>query len=182
MQIDFSLPMGSPAQTQYHRVQQPTQGQFASVSGPSQPLQGSPCFQPTTVYQVGQPTPPMNFVRAPPGPLTGVRKYQAETFKPRARERKIIHIKNLNSNKDVTQDILNRQLSGSLTGSTGDTPNNITPDISGQSSSSSTPPLTLQQQAEATQFAEQVVGKSEDKPKKTEIIIQKAPVNNEAVV
>ena len=179
--------MGNPGQMQYHRPQQPMQGQFAPVSGPSQP-QGSPYFQPTTVYQVGQPTPPMYIVRAPPGPMTGMPQYQTQTFEPRTRERKIIQIKDPNSNKDVTQEILNRQPSGSLTGSTGGTPNNITPDISGQSSSSSTPPLTLQQQAEANvraQFAAQVaatLANSEDKPKKPEVIIQKAPVNNKAVV
>ena len=172
---------------QYHRPQQPMQGQFAPMSGPSQP-QGSPYFQPTTVYQVGQPNPPMYIVRAPPGPMTGMPQYQTQTFEPRTRERKIIQIKDPNSNKDVTQEILNRQPSGSLTGSTGGTPNNITPDISGQSSSSSTPPLTLQQQAEANvraQFAAQVaatLANSEDKPKKPEVIIQKAPVNNKAVV
>ena len=179
--------MGSPAQMRYHRPQQPLQGQFAPVSGLSQP-QGSPYFQPTTVYQVGHPTPPMYIVRAPSGPMTGMPQYQAQTFEPRARERKIIQVKDPNSKKDVTQEIFNRQPSGSLTGSTGGTPNNITPDISGQSSSSSTPPLTFQQQTEANvraQFAAQVaaiLANSEDKPKKTEVIIQKAPVNNKAVV
>ena len=187
MQVDFSLPMGNPAKMQYHRPQQPMQGQFAPVSGPSQ-SQGSSYFQPTTVYKGAKPTPPVYIVRAPPGPMTGMPQYQTPTFEPRTRERKIIQIKNLNSNKDVTQQILNRQPSGSLTGSTGGTPNNITPDISGKSSSSSTPPLTLQQQAEANvraQFAAQVaaaLANSEDKPKKQEVIIQKAPVNNKAVV
>ena len=187
MQVDFSLPIGSPGQMQYHRPQQPMQGQFAPVSGPSQP-QGSPYFQPTTVYQVEQPTPPIYIVRAPPGPMTGKPQYQTQTFEPRARERKIIQIKDTNSNKDVTQEILNRQPSKSLRGGTGDTLNNTTPDISGHSSSSSTPPLTLQQQAEANvraQFAAQVaatLANSEDKPKKPEVIIQKAPVDNKAVV
>ena len=116
--------MGSPAQMRYHRTQQPLQGQFAPVSVPSQP-QGSPYFQPTPVYQVGQPTPPMYIVRAPPGPMTRMPHYQAQTFEPRARERKIIQIKNPNSNKDVTHEILNQQPSGSLTGSTCGTPNNI---------------------------------------------------------
>ena len=150
MQVDLSLPMGSPAQMQYHRPQQPIHGQFAPVSGPSQP-QGSPYIQPTTVYQLGQPTPPMYIVRAPPGPMTGMPQYQAQTFEPRARERKIIQIKDPNS-------------------------------------SSSTPPLTLQQQAEANvraQFAAQlaaILADSEDKPKDPEVIIQKAPVNNKTVV
>ena len=162
----------------YHRPQQPLQGQFVPVSGPSQP-HGSPYFQPTTVYQVGQPIPPMYIVRAPSGPMTGMPQYQAQTFEPRARERKIIQIKNPNSNKDVTQEILNRQPSGSLTGSTGGTPNNTAPDFSGQSSSSSSPPLILQQQAEANvraQFAAQVaatLANSEDKPKKQKLLFRK---------
>ena len=162
----------------YHRPQQPLQGQFAPVSGLSQP-QGSPYFQPTTVYQVGQPNPPMYIVRAPPGPMTGMPQYQAQTFEPRARERNIIQIKNPNSNKDVTQEILNRQPSGSLTGSTGGTPNNTAPDFSGQSSSSSSPPMILQQQAEANvraQFEAQVaatLANSEDKPKKQKLLFRK---------
>ena len=171
--------MGSPAQMRYHRPQQPLQGQFAPVSVSSQP-QGSPYFQPTTVYQVGQPTPPMYIERAPPGPMTGMPQYQAQTFESRVRERKIIQIKYPNSNKDVTQEIFNRQPSGSLTGSTCGTPTNITPDISGQSSSSSIPPLTLQQQAEANvraQFVAQVAATlvySEDKPMKPKVIIQES--------
>ena len=136
--------MGNPGQMQYHRSQQPMQGQFAPVSGPSQP-QGSPYFQPTTVHQVGQPNPPMYIVRAPPGPMTGKPQYQTQTFEPRARERKIIQVKDTNSNKDVTQAGVN-----------------VT-----------------------AQFAAQVAvspGKSEDKPKKAEVIIQKALIKNEAVV
>ena len=127
-------------------------------------------------------------VTPPVQAMTGMPQYQTQTFEPRTRERKIIQIKDPNSNKDMTQEILNRQPSGSLTGSTGGSPSNIIPDISGQSSSSCIPPLTLQQRAEANvraQFAAQVaatLGKLEDKPKKTEDIIQKASVNNEAVV
>ena len=152
LQVDFSVPMGSSAQWQYHHPQQPIQGQFTPVSGPSQP-QGSPYFQPTGT---AQPTPPMYIGRVPPGHMP---KYQTQISEPRVRGRKIIRVKDPNRNKDVTQEILNRQPSGSLTRSTGGTPNNVTPDISGQSSSSSTPPLTLQQQAEANvraQFAAQV--------------------------
>ena len=181
LQVDFSLPMGSSAQWQYHHPQQPMQGQFTPVSGPSQP-QGSPYFQPTGT---AQPTPPMYIVRVPPGHMP---QYQTQIFEPRVRARKIIQVKDPNSNKDVTQEILNRQPSGSLTGGTGGTPNNVTPDISGQSSSSSTPPLTLQQQAEANVralFAAQVaatLANSEHKPKRPEDIIQKAPVNNNVVV
>ena len=164
LQVDFSLPMGSSAQWQYHHQQQPMQGQFTPVSGPSQP-QGSPYFQPTGT---AQPTPPM-YIGFPPGNMP---QYQTQIFEPRVRERKIIQVKDPNSNKDVTQEILNRQPSESLTGGTGGTPNNVTPDISGQSSSSSTPPLTLQQQAEANvraQFAAQVaetLANSEGKPKR----------------
>ena len=171
LQVDFSLPMSSPAQMQYHRPQQPMQGKFASVSGPSQP-QSSPYFKPTTVYQVGQPIPPMCIVNGPPGPMTEMPQYQTQTFEPRVRERKIIQVMGPNSNKDVTQEILKRQPYGTLTRSTGGTPNNITPNISVQSSSSNTPPLTLQQQAEANvraQFVAQVaatLANSEDKPKK----------------
>ena len=151
LQVDFSVPMGSSAQWQYHNPQQPIQGQFTPVSGPSQP-QGSPYFQPTGT---AQPTPPMYIGRVPPGHMP---KYQTEISEPRVRGRKIIRVKDPNTNKDVTQEILNRQPSGSLTRSTGGTPNNVTPDISGQSSSSSTSLLKLQQQAEANvraQFAAQ---------------------------
>ena len=181
LQVDFSLPMGSSAQWQYHHPQQPMQGQLTPVSGPSQP-QGSPYFQPTGT---AQPTPPMYMVRVPPRRMP---QYQTQIFEPRVRERKIIQVKDPNSNKDVTQEILNRQLSGSLTGGTGGTPNNVTPDISGESSSSSTPPLTLQQQAAANvraQIAAQVaatLANAEHKPKRPEVIIQKAPVNNDVVV
>ena len=160
------------------------QGQFTQVPGPSQP-QGF--YPPSTVFQMGQPSPPgpLYIVRAPTAPMTSMQQYQPPAFEPRAREKKIIQIKDPNSNKDVTQEILNRQPSGSMTSSTGGTPNNTTPDISGQNSSSSTPPLTSQQQAEANvraQFAAQVAAtlasNTEEKAKKPEVIIQKAPVNN----
>ena len=121
--------------------------------------------------------------------MPGMPQYQAQTFEPRTREKKIIQIKDPNSNKDVTQEILNRHPSASLTSSTGGTPNNTTPDISGQSSSSSTPPLTSQQQAEANvraQFAAQVAATlrdtTEEKPRKPEYTIQKAPASNRAEV
>ena len=178
--------MGGPPQMQY-RPQQAMQGQFPPVSAPS-PSQG-PYYPQTTVYPIGQPTPPVYIVRAPTAPMTGMPPFATQNFEPRARERKIIKIRDPNSNKDVTQEILNPQTSGSLTGSTTGTPNTSTPDISGQSSSSSTPPLTSQQQAEANvraQFAAQVAATlandSEEKPsKKAEYTIQKAPVNNKPV-
>ena len=164
------------------------QGQFPPVSGPS-PSQGPYGYPQTTVYPMGQQPPPVYVIRAPPAPMTGMPPFQTQNFEPRARERKIIQIKDPNSNKDVTQEILNRQPSGSVTGSTTGTPNNSTPDISGQSSSSSTPPLTSQQQAEANvraQFAAQVAATlandNEDKPKKpVEYTIQKPSVNNKPV-
>ena len=102
----------------------------------------------------------MYILRATPPPMNTSQQYSlSQNFEPRARERKIIQIKDPNSNKDVTQEILKRQPSGSVSGiasgSTGGTPTN-TPDISGQSSSSSTPPLTSQQQDVQAQFAAQV--------------------------
>ena len=179
--------MAGPPQMPF-RPQQAMQGQFPPVSGPS-PSQGPYGYPQTTVYPMGQPSPPVYIVRAPSNPMTGMPPYQAQNFEPRTRERKIIQIKDPNSNKDVTQEILNRQPSGSLTSSTTGTPNNSTPDISGQSSSSSTPPLTPQQQTEANvraQFAAQVAATlandSEEKPKKVvEYTIQKAPGNNKPV-
>ena len=171
-----------------YRLQQAMQGQFPPVSGPSHP-QGHYGYQPSNVYPMGQPWPPVYVIRAPAAPMPGMQRYQTQTFEPRAREKKKIQIKDPNSNKDVTQEILNRQPSGSLTGSTGGTPNNTTPEMSGQNSSSSTPPLTSQQQAEANvraQFAAQVaatlVNNTEEKSRKPEVIIQKAPVNNKAEV
>ena len=186
LQVDFAqIPMGGPPHMQY-RPQQAMQGQFPSVSGPSQP-QGHYGYQPSNVHPVGQPSPPVYVIRSPAAPMPGMQQYQTQTFEPRAREKKIIKVKNPNTNKDVTQEILNRQPSGSLTGSTGGTPNNTTPEMSGQNSSSSTPPLTSQQQAEANvqaQFAAQaaaaLVNYTEDKSRKPEVIIQKAPVHNRA--
>ena len=152
LQVDFSVPMGSSAQWQYHHPQQPIQGQFTPVSGPSQ-LQGSPYFQPTGT---AQPTPPKYIGRVPPGYMP---QYQTQISEPRVRGRKKTRVKDPNSNKDVTREILNRQPSGSLTRSTGGTPNNVTPYFLGQYGSSSSPPLTLLQEAEANvraQFAAQV--------------------------
>ena len=147
-----------PPQMQY-RHQQPMPGPFPSVSGPSQGP-GHFVFTPQqTGYPVGQPS-HMYILRATPPPMNTLQQYSlSQNFEPRARERKIIQIKDPNSNKDVTQEILNRQpsgsVSGSASGSTGGTPTN-TPCISGQSSRSSTPPLTSQQQDVRAQFAVQV--------------------------
>ncbi len=144
---------GSP-QMQY-RPQQKMQGQFTPVSGPSQP-KGPSGYPQTSVYPMGKPSQPVYVVRAPAAPMAGMPQFQTQSFEPRARERKIIQIKDPNSNKDVAQEILNRQPSGSLTGSSS---SSTTPDILGQSSRSSTPPLTAQQQAEASaraQFVAQV--------------------------
>ena len=153
----------SPLQMQY-RPQQPTSGAFTPVSGPSQGP-GHFVFTPQqTGYPMGQLSGPLYILRAPATPMNTIPWYSpSQNFEPRARERKIIQIKDPNSNKDVTQEILNRQpsgsvsgsVSGSASGSTGGTPTN-TPDVSGQSSRSSTPPLSSQQQDRQAQFAAQV--------------------------
>ena len=153
----------SPLQIQY-RPQQPTSGAFTPVSGPSQGP-GHFVFTPQqTGYPMGQPPGPLYILRAPAAPMNTIQQYSlSQNFEPHARERKIIQIKDPNSNKDVTQEILKRQpsgsvsgsVSGSASGSTGGTPTN-TPDVSGQSSRSSTPPLSSQQQDRQAQFAAQV--------------------------
>ena len=189
-QVDLAqIPIAGRPDMQY-RPQQAVKGhfEFPPVSGPSQPQEYFG-YQPSTVYQIGQPSPPMLNVRVPTTPIPRMPQYQAQTFEPRTREKKIIQIKDPNSNKDVTQEILNRHPSRSLTSSTGGTPNNTTPDISGQSSSSGTPPLTSQQEAEANvraQFAAQVAATlrdtKEEKPRKPEYTIQKAPASNRAEI
>ena len=148
-----------PLQMQY-RPQQPTSGAFTPVTGP---FQGPGHFGYTpqqTIYPIGQPSGPLNIIRAPAVPMNILPQYNpSQNFEQRARERKIIQIKDPNSNKDVTQEILKRQpsgsVSGSVSGSTGGTPTN-TPDVSGQSSRSSTPPLSSWQQDRQAQFAVQV--------------------------
>ena len=176
-----------------YRPQQPMPRAFTPISGSSQGP-GHFVFTPQqTGYSVGQPS-HMYILRATPPPMNTSQQYSlSQNFEPRARERKIIQIKDPNSNKDVTQEILNRQpsgsvsgsVSGSASGSTGGTPTN-TPDISGQSSSSSTPPLTSQQQDMRAQFAAQVaatLSSDTDKNKKPgDIIIQKPSVNNKLTV
>ena len=144
-----------------HRPQQPTSGAFTPVSGPSQGP-GHFVFTPQqTGYPMGQPPGPLYILRAPAAPMNTIQQYSpSQNFEPRARERKLIRIKDPDSNKDVTQEILNNRqpsgsVSGSASGSTGGTPTN-TPDISGQSSSSSTPPLSSRQQNVRAQFAAQV--------------------------
>lgn len=95
------IPMGGPPQMQY-RPQQPMQGQFTPVSGPSQPP-GPYGYPPTTVYPMGQPPAPVYIVRAPAPTMGAMPQYTPpQNFEPRARERKIIQIKDPNSNKDVT--------------------------------------------------------------------------------
>ena len=151
-----------PPQMQY-RPQQPMPRAFTPISGSSQGP-GHFVFTPQqTGYSVGQPS-HMYILRATPPPMNTIPQYSpSQNFEPRTRERKIIQIKDPNSNKDVTQEILKHQPSGSVSGSvsgialgsTGGTPTN-TPDISGQSSSSSTPPLPSQQQDVQAQFAVQV--------------------------
>ncbi len=154
-QVEYTqIPMSGPPQMQY-RPQQKKQGKFTPASGPSQ-SQGPSGYPQTTVYPTGQPSQPVYIVRAPAAPMTGMPQFKTQSFEPRTRERKIIQIMDPNSKKDMTQEILNRQPSGSLTGSSS---SSTTPDISGQTSRSSTPLLTSQQQAEANvraQFAAQV--------------------------
>ena len=159
--------MSVPNQMQY-RPRQATQGQFAPVSGPSQP-QRPYGYPQTTVNPMGQPSPPVYVTRAPTAPMTGIPQFQAQNFEPLARERKI-QMKDAdqfassstllaNSNKDVTQETLNPQPSQSSRGSTGGTSNNSYLDMSEQSAGSRTCPLSSQQQAEANvraQFAAQV--------------------------
>ena len=169
--------MGGPAR---YPPPQAIQGQFPPVPGPSQP-QGHLIYQSTTGFPMGQP--PMYIVRAPAPTMS---QFQPQTIEPRAREKKIIQIKDPNSNKDVTQEILKQKPAGSLASTGAGTPS-VTPNLSGQSSNSSTPPLTSQQQAEANvraQFAAQVaatlVKNSQEKPKKIENVIQKSIPNSRA--
>ena len=159
-----------------YRPQQPTSGAFTPVSGPSQGPGHFGYTPQQTIYPMGQPSGPLNIIRAPAAPMNTLQQYSpSQNFEPRARERKIIQIKDPNSNKDVTQEILNRQpsgsVSGSASGSTGGTPTN-TPDISGQSSSSSTPPLASQQQDVQAQFAAQVAAISSDTDENFELTLE----------
>ena len=157
-----------------YRPQQPMPRAFTPISGSSQGP-GHFVFTQQTGYSVGQPS-HMYILRATPPPMNTSQQYSlSQNFEPRARERKIIQIKDPNSNKDVTQEILNRQpsgsVSGSASGSTGGTPTN-TPDISGQSSSSSTPPLASQQQDVQAQFAAQVAAISSDTDENFELTLE----------
>ena len=70
---------GAPHQMQY-RPQQAMQGQFTQVPGPSQP-QGF--YPPSTVFQMGQPSPPgpLYIVRAPTAPMTSMQQYQPQDSK-----------------------------------------------------------------------------------------------------
>ena len=168
--------MGAPAR---YPPPQAIQGQFPPVPGPSQP-QGPILYQTSPGYPMGQP--PVYILRAP---TPGMAQYPQQTIEPRAREKKIIQIKDPNSNKDVTQEILKQKPAGSSSSTVAGTPN-VTPNLSGQSSNSSTPPLTSQQQAEANvraQFAAQVAATlkdSEEKPKKIENAVQKSNANTRA--
>ena len=127
--------------------------------------------------------PPVCIVREP---APGVSQFQPQTTKPCAGEKKIIQIKDPNSNKDVTQESFEQKPAGSSASTVART-SNVTPNFSGQSSNSSTPPLTSQQQAEANvwaQFVAQVAAtfmkNSEEKPKKIEHAVQKSNANSRA--
>ena len=141
--------------------------QFPPVPGPSQP-RGPLSHQLPTRFTMRQP--PVYILRAP---IPGMSRFQQQMIKPRTREKKMIQIIDPNSNRDVTQEILKQKPVGSLTSTMAGTPN-VTLNVSGQGSNSSTLPLTSQQQAEANvraQFAAQVAATlkdSEEKPKKIE--------------
>lgn len=180
------IPVSGPPQMQY-RPRQAMRGQFTPLSGPPQPP-GPYGYTQTTVYPMRQPSPgPVCIVRAPAAVTRASRpQLQSQSVKPCTREKKIIQIKDPNSNRDVTQEILNREPSGRLTDSTGGSPNSVTQGISGQSGSSSAPPFTAQQQGEAeahgrvqflTQGAALAVDNEEKSKKPVNYIFQEAPVN-----
>ena len=121
-------------------------------------------------------------------PAPGISQFQQQTIiEPCAREKKSVQIKDQNSDKDVTQEILKQKPAGRSAFTAAGTPT-VTPNLSGQSSNSSTPPLTSQQQAEAdvrAGFAAQVAATlkdSEEKPKKIiiENAVQKSNANTRA--
>ena len=103
-QVDFSIPIGGP---QFRPPPQGIQGQFNPVSSPSQP-QGTFMYQPSRAYPMGQPTQPVYIVRAPANPMQGIPQYQRQQHEPQMRKKKIVQIRDPLSNKDVTQEILNR--------------------------------------------------------------------------
>ncbi|XP_044171026.1 eukaryotic translation initiation factor 4 gamma 3-like isoform X2 [Acropora millepora] len=161
--VDFPVPVGAIAR---YPPPQAIQGQFPPVPGPSQP-QGPLLYQLPTGFPMGQP--PVYILRAP---TPGMSQFQQQTIEPPTLEKKIIQIKDVNSNKDVAQEILKQEPAGSSRSTTAETPN-VTPNLSGQSSNSSTPPLTSQQHAEAnvqaqsaSQVAATLMKNSEEKPKK----------------
>ncbi len=158
------IPMCSPAEMQA----------MQSQSDPQRP-QGPFGYPKTTV---GSPSPLVYVTHT-----TGTPQYKIQSFD--TREKNIIQIKDPNSNKDVTQEILNRQPSWSLTSTAGSSSSSTSPDISLQSSSSGTLPLTRQQDAEAyvrAQFAAQVASAlandNDEKPRRPTdySIVQKSPV------
>ena len=66
--------------------------------------QGLYGYQPSRIYPMGQPSPPVYILRAPhTAPMPGIPQYRTPTFEPRTRERKIIQIKDPNRNKDKAQ-------------------------------------------------------------------------------
>ncbi|PFX24037.1 Eukaryotic translation initiation factor 4 gamma 1 [Stylophora pistillata] len=185
--LDYGQIPGPPPMQ--YRHPQPMPGPFTTVSGPSQGPAPFVYTPQQTGYPVGQPQGPMYILRAP-APISPMQQYNPnQNVESRTRQKKIIQIKDPNSNKDVTQEILNRHtsgtVSGSASGSTGGTSTN-TPDLSGQSSSSNTPPLTSQQQDLRAQFAAQVaatLNSDTDKNKKPgDVIIQKPSVNTKSTI
>ncbi len=150
--------MSGPAEMQC-RPQQARQGQFSPIFGPSQPQGPHDYPQTTKASSTGQPQLAADIVKASASPMNGMAQFQTQSFEPRIREKNIIQIKDPNSNKDVIQEILNCQTSWSSRSCASGSPCSVSPEVSGQSSRSSTPPLTTQQKAEANvpaRFAAQV--------------------------
>ncbi len=143
-QVEYTQnPMRGPAEMQY-RPQQARQGQFSPIFGPSQPQGPHDYPQTTKASPTGQLSPPAVIVTAPAAFMTGMAEFQTQSFEPRTREKNIIQIKVPNSNKDVVQEILNCQTSWSSRSCASGSTCSVSPDISGQSSRSITPPLKTQ--------------------------------------
>ena len=138
-------------------VPQQVPGQFASMPSPAFSQQQSPYGMPQTAVYT-QPQQPFYIFKTPQTPVS-LPQQQPPRPPEQKRERKIIQIRDPNQdNRDITQEIL---MSGAHSGS--GTPNS-TPDVSGRSSNSNTPPVNSHIDAGA-QFAAQVAATlANDKP------------------
>ncbi|XP_048581681.1 eukaryotic translation initiation factor 4 gamma 1-like isoform X2 [Nematostella vectensis] len=146
----------SPGQVDYSQMQGPIQfrsGQPGFVTPMAYPGFAHP--GPTTMQQQMQyPPPPSLFVVRPaPTQMTGNPQYQQVRMEvpkpPQQRERKLIQIRDPNQdNKDITQEIMARHggQSAGTPSSTGSP--STTPDASGHSSNSNTPPINTNNSAE----------------------------------